>query len=132
VILFTARRSPLLILRQPRTGRLRGGHTMQNWLAWAHSSQMHGWDQDVLGYAASALVLATFCMKSMRWLRASAIASNFAFILYALVTDMRPILILHTILLPVNIYRLAQVGLHRLGKARTEPVPVAEDFALSD
>jgi hypothetical protein len=39
---------------------------MSNWLAWAHSSQMRGWDNDVLGYLASALVLVTFCMKSMR------------------------------------------------------------------
>ena len=105
---------------------------MQHWMAWAHSSHLNGWDPDLSGYAASALVLATFCMKSMRWLRATAIASNFAFILYAFVTDMRPILILHSILLPVNLYRLAQIELDRLGKARAERGPIAESFSVSD
>ncbi len=82
---------------------------MHNWLTWAHSSQLHGWDQDISGYFASALVLATFCMKSMWWLRATALASNCAFIFYASVTDMRPILILHSILLPVNVCRMIQL-----------------------
>jgi hypothetical protein len=46
---------------------------MQQVLAWAHLS-------DIIGYVASALVLATFSMRSMRWLRMTAIASNVAFI----------------------------------------------------
>jgi len=105
---------------------------MQQWMAWAHSSHLHGWDHDLSGYAASALVLATFCMKSMRWLRATAIASNIAFILYAFVTDMRPILILHSILLPVNLYRLTQIELHRLRRARSQRGPIAESLGVSD
>ena len=45
---------------------------------------------DVIGYVACALVLATFSMKSMRWLRLTAIARNLAFIIYAAVTGMLP------------------------------------------
>ena len=82
---------------------------MDQLLAWAHSPHLHGWYDDLIGYAASALVLATFSMRSMLSLRATAIASNLAFITYAAVADMRPILILHSILLPVNVIRLAQM-----------------------
>jgi hypothetical protein len=83
---------------------------MQQILVWAHSSHMHGWGDDVIGYIASALVLATFSMKSLRALRMTAIASNVAFISYGVIADMRPILILHCILLPVNVVRLVQIG----------------------
>lgn len=61
------------------------------------------------GYLASALVLTTFCMGSMRPLRLVAVGSNLAFIFYAAVADIRPVLILHSILLPVNVLRLVQI-----------------------
>jgi hypothetical protein len=64
---------------------------------------------DVIGYIASALVLATFSMQSMRSLRVTAIASNMAFIAYAAYGHLPPILILHSILLPLNIVRLMQI-----------------------
>ena len=38
---------------------------------------------DGAGYFASALVLATFCMRTMTPLRLAAICSNIAFIVYA-------------------------------------------------
>jgi hypothetical protein len=59
-----------------------------------------------LGYLASALVLATFCMRDMHRLRWMAIASNLAFIAYALLADLAPVLVLHLLLLPVNVQRL--------------------------
>ena len=68
---------------------------------------------DITGYLASALVLVTFSMQSMRSLRLAAIASNIAFIVYAVSSDLRPILILHSILLPVNIVRLIQIEIER-------------------
>jgi hypothetical protein len=83
---------------------------MQQVLVWLHSSNMHGWADDIIGYIASTLVLATFSMKSLRSLRITAIASNVAFISYGVTADMRPILILHCILLPVNVVRLVQLG----------------------
>lgn len=78
---------------------------METWTAWLRVCE----NQDLNGYIASALVLATFSMKSMRGLRLTAIASNVAFILYALVANLHPILVLHVVLLPLNIYRLAQI-----------------------
>jgi hypothetical protein len=62
-----------------------------------------------VGFAAASLVLATFCMRSMNALRWVAIASNVAFIAYGYLGGLAPVLLLHTLLLPVNVYRLAQL-----------------------
>ena len=78
---------------------------MNHALAWTHASN----PSDIVGYLASALVLATFSVRSMRTLRMTAIASNLAFIAYAAIGNMLPILILHGILLPMNIVRLTQI-----------------------
>ena len=59
-----------------------------------------------LGYLASALVLATFCMRDMVALRWMAIASNLAFVAYGALADVGPVLVLHLLLLPVNVLRL--------------------------
>lgn len=64
---------------------------------------------DLLGYAASASVLATFCMSAMAPLRAVAICSNVLFAAYGGLAHIYPVLILHMILLPLNVMRLLQV-----------------------
>jgi len=64
---------------------------------------------DLLGYAASASVLITFCMSTMVPLRAVAICSNVLFASYGAFAHIYPVLILHTILLPVNAVRLYQI-----------------------
>jgi hypothetical protein len=61
-----------------------------------------------IGFVASALVLGAFGMKDMVNLRIVAICSNIAFIAYALVLSLPPILILHIILLPLNGWRLME------------------------
>lgn len=63
---------------------------------------------DTIGFLASGLVLATFCMRSMCALRYIAIASNLAFIAYGYFGGLLPIVALHVLLLPVNIVRLLQ------------------------
>ena len=65
---------------------------------------------DILGYAASASVLATFCTSTMVPLRVIAICSNVLFATFgALPAHIYPVLVLHLILLPVNIARLIQI-----------------------
>jgi CRP/FNR family transcriptional regulator, cyclic AMP receptor protein len=64
---------------------------------------------EAAGYLASALVLATFCMKTMIPLRCAAICSNVAFIVYGFYDHLYPVLILHMILLPLNIWRAVQL-----------------------
>jgi hypothetical protein len=61
-----------------------------------------------IGYLASLLVLATFCMSEMVALRAVAIASNVAFIAYGWLGGIEPVLLLHVVLLPTNLWRLIQ------------------------
>jgi CRP/FNR family cyclic AMP-dependent transcriptional regulator len=63
---------------------------------------------DVLGYAASAAVLATFCMSTMIPLRVLALGSNVLFMAYGYADHLYPVLMLHAILFPVNALRLLQ------------------------
>lgn len=67
---------------------------------------------DVLGYAASASVLVTFCMSTMIPLRIVALVSNVLFCLYGYFDHLYPVLILHAVLFPVNTLKLVQF--HRL------------------
>src|ERR1700737_1935084 len=64
---------------------------------------------DMVGGAASAAVLATFCMNSMMPLRVLAIISNVLFCAFGAVAHIFPVLILHAIVLPVNVVRLVQI-----------------------
>ena len=66
------------------------------------------WGVELLGYAASAAVLATFCMNTMIPLRILALVSNVLFVLYGYFDGLLPVLVLHATLFPVNIVRLAQ------------------------
>lgn len=61
---------------------------------------------DSLGYAAAGLVLATFSAHSLRALRSLAIVSNVVFIMYAALAHLAPVLLLHALLLPLNVWRL--------------------------
>jgi hypothetical protein len=63
---------------------------------------------DVLGYAASLLVVVTFYMKDMVPLRAAALASNVLFLSYGLSLTLGPVALLHAALIPINIWRLSQ------------------------
>jgi CRP/FNR family transcriptional regulator, cyclic AMP receptor protein len=63
---------------------------------------------NVLGYAASAAVLATFWMTTMIPLRIVALASNVLFCSYGYLDHLYPVLFLHAALIPVNLWRLAQ------------------------
>jgi hypothetical protein len=102
---------------------------MDQWLA-AHGVGRP--DRDLCGYLASVLVLATFSMKSMRWLRIAAIGSNIAFIVYALTTHLQPILLLHSILLPLNVVRLTQIEMASKAKRRVENDMELQLFETSD
>ena len=64
---------------------------------------------DIIGYLASALVFATFYVRTMMPLRILAIASNLAFITYAASEGLIPVLVLHLVLLPVNLARLYEI-----------------------
>ena len=63
----------------------------------------------IIGYAASGFVLATFWTNDMRRLRMLAILSNIAFISYAALAWLPPVLALHLLLLPLNVVRLIRM-----------------------
>lgn len=64
---------------------------------------------DMFGYIASTLVFATFYVRNILKLRFLAIGSNIAFIIYAVGDNLLPIFILHSLLLPLNIYRIFEL-----------------------
>lgn len=69
---------------------------------------------DAMGFAAAALVLTTFCMRSMLQLRVIAALSNLAFLGYGASAGLAPVILLHALLLPVNaveVIRLARTEL---------------------
>lgn len=86
----------------------------------------------IVGWFASALVFATFFMRTMIPLRVVAIISNVGFMGYALLGlrygvfgRLYPILVLHACLLPLNVVRLRQLrGLVRAVRS------VSEDDAI--
>lgn len=65
--------------------------------------------KQLTGYIASLLVLLTFCMREMVWLRAVALSSNIAFMTYGYVATLPPVFLLHIILFPINFARLMQL-----------------------
>ena len=64
---------------------------------------------EIIGYVASALVVGTFTMKNMLWLRYVAVLSNFGFLAYGLLGELWPVFGLHLILLPLNLARIRQL-----------------------
>jgi hypothetical protein len=60
---------------------------------------------DLIGYAASCAVLATFLMRTMVSLRAVAILSNCLFLAYGYCQHLYPVFLLHLALLPINVWR---------------------------
>ena len=86
---------------------------------------------DGIGFAAAGLVLATFSMRSMIALRWVAIVSNLAFIAYGYLGHLAPVLLLHLLLLPINICRLAQLRQRRTGAVRSAAPLRASSFVRS-
>ena len=63
---------------------------------------------DIIGFVASVLVFLTFCMRTLLPLRLFAISSNLFFIAYFVAAGLMPILALHVLLLPMNLWRTFQ------------------------
>ena len=72
----------------------------------------------VIGFVAAGLVIATLSMRTMIPLRIVGIASNIAFITYGVLFGSIPTVVLHSLLLPLNIYRLREMN-NLIRKVRT-------------
>ena len=64
---------------------------------------------ECFGWAAAALTFMTFVCRDMRRLRLLALAANGAFVAYALLAGLWPVLALHLALAPINVWRLLQL-----------------------
>jgi len=64
---------------------------------------------DLLGWAAAALMVGTFACRNARRMRSLAVATNLTFIGYGLAAALPPVLTLHLLLLPINLWRWAEV-----------------------
>ena len=82
---------------------------------------LHAWPE-VFGYLAAGLLLLTFFMQQMAALRAVAIASSVAWLVYGWADHIYPVLCLHVILLPLNTIRLHQ-ALRAPVPAKTKGAP---------
>jgi hypothetical protein len=60
---------------------------------------------DVLGWLAAGLMVATFGSREARAMRPLAVATNLAFIGYGMAASLTPVLSLHLLLLPINLWR---------------------------
>lgn len=63
---------------------------------------------DLIGWTASALMVATFSCNERRHMRPLAVLTNVAFISYGAVAWLPPVLVLHLLLLPINLWRWAE------------------------
>jgi hypothetical protein len=64
---------------------------------------------DAFGWLAAGLTWLTFFCRDMWRLRCLALGANAAFIAYAAMVQLWPVLVLHLALMPVNLWRLTQV-----------------------
>jgi uncharacterized membrane protein YbaN (DUF454 family) len=62
---------------------------------------------DIVGFGAAAATLATFAQTRAVPMRVLAIAANLLFIGYGTLGAVYPVMLLHVMLLPVNLWRLA-------------------------
>ena len=80
---------------------------------------------DIVGYAAALAVLGTFCMSTMVPLRILAVVSNVLFGLYGVLADLYPVFFLHSILLPINLFKLGTIllpiNLFKLARKQSRP-----------
>lgn len=63
---------------------------------------------DALGLTAGLFVLFAFYARRPVRLRGLALVSNVLFVLYGVLADLFPIMVLHAVLMPLNLVRLSQ------------------------
>jgi hypothetical protein len=80
---------------------------------------------DIVGYAAALAVLGSFCMSTIVPLRILAVVSNVLFGVYGVLADLYPVFFLHSILLPINLFKLATIllpiNLLKLARRQSRP-----------
>ena len=84
---------------------------------------------ETLGWLAAALTVASYAVKTMLPLRILAILSSLAFVTYALLLSLWPMVVMELILLPFNIWRLWEIVVLRRKVAAASETS-APDFSV--
>ncbi len=71
-----------------------------------------------MGFAGTGFTIVAYGMRRLIPLRIAAILSSLAFLIYGLLTQSYPLLVMEIILLPINSYRLAEIFLEQRGTAK--------------
>jgi hypothetical protein len=64
---------------------------------------------DLVGWTAAVLTVLTFSLRSMVGLRLAAVAANVCFIVYGSISGLHPVVVLHVLLIPCNLFRLFEL-----------------------
>jgi hypothetical protein len=96
VLLWRARKGSVRDLVPHLRTRYMASHNVDQLIGLVHNQHDRLLNLDAFEYLASALVLATFSMKSMRPFESTAIASNIAFPEHAFSVHLQPIFVLHS------------------------------------
>lgn len=64
---------------------------------------------DALGWLAAALMVGTFACRDARCMRVLAVVTNLAFAGYGFFAMLPPVLALHLLLLPINLWRAREL-----------------------
>lgn len=91
------------------------------------------WSQaDLIGWTASALMVATFSCSETQRMRPLAVLTNVAFIGYGAVAWLPPVLVLHVLLLPINLWRWAEcMGAREFLVSRFDALPTIRRRAFA-
>ena len=81
---------------------------------------------DIVGYAAAVAVLGSFCMTTIVPLRILAVVSNLLFGTYGIMAHLYPVFLLHSILLPINLFKLVRLQLFAGANAHADSTRRAE------
>ena len=65
---------------------------------------------DAIGWIAAGLTLLAFSMRAMLPLRLAGMAANVAFITYGIAEQIYPVIVLHMLLLPCNLFRFCEIS----------------------
>lgn len=74
---------------------------------------------DYFGFLAASCVLISTITPSIRWIRVAALFSNIFFVAYGLMHNLPPVLALHTILLPINLWHVLKGMIEQYSLGRT-------------
>ena len=73
---------------------------------------------EVFGYFGTALVILSFFMRDIKWLRSINMAGGFVSLIYAICVNTMPVVVLNSVLIIINAYQLVREIIEQRKKAQ--------------